>query len=111
MMPRRATKITTTEVLERKREDAAYLLRNWREWHSEQVMAALAGPHKVAIRHLLDACRAAVFWTDLNAGALLEPFATTDPETTWIARRIVTSFRCAMRETAGLAPFDDEIEF
>lgn len=109
MMPSRTLTTATAKALEKRRKDDAYLLRNWREWHSEQVIAALAGPHKIIVRELLDACRAAILWTDLDPVALLAPFAAADPETTWIARRIVASFWGAMRENAGLVPFDDEL--
>lgn len=104
--PRRTSK-ATAEALARKRKEDSYLLKNWRNWNSERVGAALAGPDKVIVRRLLDTCKAAVLWTDLDPGALLAPFADTDPDTAFVARRIVSSYWGAMREAAGLPPFDD----
>lgn len=108
--PRRASK-AAAEALERRRKESAYFRNNWRIWRSQEVTAALGGPHKIAFRNLLDACRAARVWQDLDPVALMEPFVDTDRHTTDVAIGIVNSFVRAMRETAGLPPFDDAIPF
>lgn len=114
-MPRRTLKTTVTtataKALERKRKDDAYLLRTWREWRSAEVREALAGPDRVAVRRLLDACRRAVTWSDLKPAELLAPFADADPGTAAVARGVVAAYWGSMREAVGLAPFDDEIGF
>lgn len=104
-------KASTKPATEAQRhKDNAYLRRNWREWRSAEVQAALAGPHGVLVRQLLDRCRGAALWTDIQVDAWLAPFADTDRETEQLVRGIVHTYVSAMRETVGLPPFDDPLD-
>jgi hypothetical protein len=109
-MPRQPHK-KRTEALEHRRQDDTACLREWRRWRSEEVARAIAGPHGAIIRTLIETCRAAPLWSDIEPAQVLAPFVGLDPDTHALARRIVSSFVAAKREATGLVPLDDPIPF
>jgi hypothetical protein len=77
-MPRQPHK-KRTEALEHRRQDDTACLREWRRWRSEEVSRAIAGPHGAIIRTLIETCRAAPLWSDIEPAQVLAPFAGLGP--------------------------------
>jgi hypothetical protein len=94
------------EVLAAKAEETGTCLKEWHRWRQGQVSKALAGPHGAAIADLLTRLKAATHWKD--ADGVADPQGL-DPDTQFLARRLINDRIMQLREAAGLAPFDDEI--
>jgi hypothetical protein len=98
---------------QKKLADDAWLLREWKTWHQEELDAALAGPNGVLIAALV----ALLDRLELNAAAtLLEFMQRHDWTSVSYAERLTVLHQIGqaimrLRERNGLAPLDDPIPF
>jgi hypothetical protein len=103
---RRATKAQEKALAER--ED---LFRLWKRWRRERLDALLAGTYGGAARELVAFLQAMT----LDDGARLVEFvraagwARTDADTKFEVLSLINAAITALRERAGLVPFDDPL--
>jgi len=96
---------------ERKRAHDERLMRVWRNWHLEEREAALAGPHGPMLAELL---RMFANLQHMQPAQLIGfvrsiDWSAIDDDTKQIVVHELGNAVTAMREKAGLPPFDDNL--
>jgi hypothetical protein len=92
-------------------DEASYQYRQWRQWHRTLAAEALAGPHGVLVREAFEILRT---MKDLRDVRLLEfvraqDWAAVDENVRAILLHEIDRRVTALREAAGLLPFDDTL--
>jgi hypothetical protein len=91
--------------------DNARLLREWRNWHAEELAEALAGPH----RHVLEPLMQLLENLNLRSSATLLDFiraqnwSAVDAQTKLTVLHEISTAICKLRERNGKAPIDDAL--
>ena len=89
-----------------------YLYREWRKWHEEQIGQFLSGEYSDAARELHEFLSKA----SLDSGdQLIElvkrgPWLEADDDTRYQVLRMINHAIVYLRESNGLAPFDDALD-
>jgi hypothetical protein len=97
--------------LEKELHDNARLLRAWRQWHREQLEAALGGPHGVAIAKVIDFLKR---MDPHSAPALIALLHAHDwdqvaHDVRYVLLHEINSAIARFRERSGLPPIDDPL--
>jgi hypothetical protein len=95
--------------LDKERADDARLLRTWRQWHREQLEAALAGVHRDVIERLMLQLKHLHEARELLRFIEAQDWAAIDAETRLIALHEINTAICKLRERSGLMPIDDAL--
>ena len=99
----------TRTATDRKLADDARLLRAWRNWHRDELEAALVGPHGAVATRLVQLLRDL---TLKSAPTLLEfihaqDWKSIDHDTRFVLLHEVGTAITKLREQNNLVPFDD----
>jgi hypothetical protein len=86
-------------------------IREWRAWRQQQVQDALTGPHGAEFAALLASLQGATRWQDIRTADPLSARCSADPDTRFLATRLINDRIAELRQAAGLAPFDDALPF
>jgi hypothetical protein len=87
-----------------------YLLRHWRRWHRELVADALAGPHADLVKQVLEILsRMTLSSPERLEFVQAQGWATVDADTRALLLHQIDCRITALRERAGLSPFDDAL--
>jgi hypothetical protein len=97
--------------IDKDQADREKLMRAWCVFQQRQIDDALVGPHGIQIAALL------AFLKDLSLEREAElvdfvqadSWRCADPDTRFLAMRLIGSRLAKLREDAGLAPFDDPL--
>ena len=107
----RATDRRAQARLDKEEADRERLMKAWCAVQQRQIDDALVGPHGIQIAALL------AFLKDLSLEREAElvdfvqadSWRCADPDTRFLAMRLIGSRLASLRENAGLAPFDDPL--
>jgi hypothetical protein len=94
---------------EKELADRTHLLRAWKQWHREQLEAALLGMHGAILARLMQQLKNLGEARALVDAIAREDWSAVDAEARQVALHEISTAITKLREKRGLKPFDDPL--